>query len=115
MVPDDAVRRVFKLLRGGARLTPDPNVLTAREREVLAHFARGKSYARVAEVLGVSITTVRNTVYRIQHKLGVASKQEIVVWAAQNGLVHWEQDQQTADPQSYGADPVSLTPGAYAA
>ena len=87
MVPDDAVARVFKLLRGGAHLAPRPKVLTDREREVLTHFASGKPYARIAEALHVSTTTVKNAVYRIQDKLGVGSKQEIVVWAVRNGLL----------------------------
>ena len=87
MIPDDAVRRVFKLIRGGAHLRPGAKVLTVREREILAQFARGKSYARIAEALGVSMTTVRNAVYRVQDKLGVQSKQEIVVWAVRNGLL----------------------------
>ena len=33
------------------------------------------------------MTTVRNAVYRVQDKLGVESKQEIVVWAVRNGLL----------------------------
>ena len=46
--------------------------------------------ARIAEALGVSMVTVRNAIYRIQNKLGVESKQEIVVWAVQNGLLDGE-------------------------
>ena len=87
MIPDDAVRRVFKLIRGGAHLRPVPKPLTVREREILTQFARGKSYARIAEALGVTMTTVRNAVYRVQDKLEVESKQEIVVWAVRNGLL----------------------------
>jgi len=30
---------------------------------------------------------VRNAIYRIEKKLGVATKQEIVVWAVRNGLL----------------------------
>ena len=30
--------------------------------------------------------TIRNTTYRIESKLGVGTKQEIVVWAVRNGL-----------------------------
>ena len=92
MIPDDAVRRAFKLLRGGTHLTPGPKVLTAREREVLTHFARGKPYARIADALGVSTVTVRNTIYRVQDKLGVESKQEAVVWAVRNGLLDGEEE-----------------------
>ena len=66
---------------------PGPKVLTVREREVLIHFARGNSYAAIAEDLGVNTVTVRNAIYRVQDKLGVESKQEIVVWAVRNGLL----------------------------
>ena len=97
MVPDDAVRRVFKLLRAGAHLTPGPKVLTVREREILTHFARGKSYAGIGEALGISTTTIRNTVYRIQDKLGVESKQEVVVWAVRNGLLDAEEGREPDD------------------
>ena len=31
--------------------------------------------------------TVRNSIYRIQDKLGVETKQEMVVWAVKNGLL----------------------------
>ena len=91
MIPDDAVRRVVMLLRGGTVLIPGPKVLTVRERAVLTHFAKGKPYARIAEALEVSTVTVRNAIYRIQNKLGVESKQEIVVWAVQNGLLDGEE------------------------
>ena len=91
MIPDDAVRRVFRLLRSGTQLMPGPNLLTVREREILIHFARGNSYAAIAEDLGVSKVTVRNAIYRVQDKLGVESKQGIVVWAVRNGLLDGEE------------------------
>ena len=31
--------------------------------------------------------TVRNTLYRIQDKLGIRTKQELVIWAVRNGLL----------------------------
>ena len=99
MIPDDAVRRAFQLIRGGAHLRPGPKVLTVREREILAQFAKGKSYARIAEALGVTVTTVRNAVYRVQDKLGVESKQEIVVWAVRNGLLDEDQREAVVGPE----------------
>ena len=90
MISGDAVSRVFKLIREGSVMKPGQSVLTEREREVLTHFASGKSYARIAEALGVSRVTVRNTIYRVQEKLGIASKQEMVVWAVRNGLLDGE-------------------------
>ena len=32
-------------------------------------------------------STVRNTIDRIQHKAGVGSKQEMVIWAVRAGLL----------------------------
>ena len=91
MISGDAVSRVFKLIRDGSAMMPGPKALTEREREVLTHFASGKSYARIAEALGVSMVTVRNTIYRVRDKLGIASKQEMVVWAVRNGLLDGEE------------------------
>ncbi len=86
-IPDDAVKQVFRLIRDGTAMAPGPKVLTAREREILTQFASGKSYGQIADDLGVGMTTVRNAIYRVQDKLGVESKQEIVVWAVRNGLL----------------------------
>ena len=61
--------------------------LTALERETLALFASGRSYTEIAKARGNSTVTVRNTLYRIQEKLGIRRKQELVIWAVRNGLV----------------------------
>ena len=57
------------------------------EQETLKLFACGKTYAAIAEARGISTVTVRNTLYRIQDKLGIGTKQELVIWAVRNGLV----------------------------
>ena len=50
-------------------------------------FASGRSHTQIAEARGNSPVIVRNAVYRIQDKVGVESKQELVIWAFQNGLL----------------------------
>ena len=100
MIPDHTIKRAFRLLRDGAQPIREPKVLTAREREVLTHVAQGKSYAWIAEALGVRAVTVRNTVYRIKDKLGVRSKQEIVVWAVRSGLLDNQEGQEPGDPEA---------------
>ena len=45
------------------------------------------SYAAIGEARGVKPVTIRNAMYNIQGKLGVGTKQEIVVWAVRNGLL----------------------------
>ena len=84
-VPPDVVRRVFARIRRGAKQEEDE--LTEREKEMLASFCRGMSYAAIAEARGVKPVTIRNALYSIQSKLGLGTKQEIVVWAVRNGLL----------------------------
>ena len=84
-LPTEVVRRVFDRIRGGAK-SKDVN-LTQRETEILVSFCRGRSYVAIAEARGVKVVTIRNALYTIQVKLGVDSKQEVAVWAAQNGLL----------------------------
>ena len=88
-IPEAAVRKVFALVRGGGKLAPRraANRLTALERETLTLFASGRSYAEIAQERGNSVVTVRNTLYRVQDKLGVKTKPELVIWAVRNGLL----------------------------
>ena len=88
-VPDDAVKQVFAMLKGQRQ--PDSgrpaDRLTAIERQTLTLFARGTPYAEIARQRGNSVVTVRNTLYRIQDKLGIGTKQELVIWAVRSGLL----------------------------
>ena len=88
-IPGKVVREVFALVRGDRELASRqaPGNLTALERETLTLFASGRSYTEIAEARGISTVTVRNTLYRIQDKLRVANKQELVIWAVRNGLL----------------------------
>ena len=86
-LPTKVVRRVFAGIRGQSKTEADAGDLTRREREILASFSQGMSYAAIAEARGVKPVTVRNAIYNIQGKLGVDTKQEIVVWAVRNGLL----------------------------
>ncbi len=88
-MPRDVMRRVFARLRNAPKQDdlPKRNKLTRREKEILVQFAKGMSYSAIAESRGNSSTTVRNTIYGIQDKLGFDSKQEVVVWAVRNGLL----------------------------
>ena len=88
-IPDSAVRRVFAMVRGLRELVyrRDLDRLTAVERETLTLFAGGMPYTEIAQVRGNTPLTIRNTIYRIQDKLGVETKQELVIWAVRNGLM----------------------------
>ena len=83
----EVVPRVFAGIRRGVEEEQGPGDLTPRQREILALFCRGPSYARIAEARGMKPVTIGNAVYAIQGKLGFRSKQEMVVWAVRNGLL----------------------------
>ena len=88
-IPSNVLRRVFAGIRGAAeRKTADsPKSLTQRNREILTLFAQGLSYAEIAEARNIQPLTVRNAIYNIQDKIGIGTKQELVVWAVRNGLL----------------------------
>ena len=88
-MPRDVMRRVFRRLRNMPEQgdSPKRKGLTSREKEILTQFARGMSYSAIAESRGNRPSTIRNTIYGIQNKLGFGSRQEIVVWAVRNGLL----------------------------
>jgi DNA-binding NarL/FixJ family response regulator len=67
--------------------THDLTVLTAREREVMALAADGKSNTEIAHHLVVSPLTVRTHIQRAMTKLHARDRAQLVVIAYQTGLV----------------------------
>lgn len=87
-LPADIIRRVFTQVRMAEKCEETRGLdLTTREREILALFARGMSYAQIAQVRGNKPLTIRNAIYGIQDKLGIETKQGLVVWAVRSGLL----------------------------
>jgi DNA-binding NarL/FixJ family response regulator len=67
---------------------PSPlELLTEREREVLAHVGRGLTNAELAETLFVSVATAKTHVSRLMMKLGARDRAQLVVCAYETGLV----------------------------
>jgi len=60
--------------------------LTAQERRVATLVARGLQNKEVAQHLGTSPLTVRNQLASIFAKTGIASRGQLVLWAARSGL-----------------------------
>ena len=59
-------------------VSPDASGLTGREREIIELFAKGATYEEVANVLSLSVNTVRYHVRSMYRKLHVCSKTEAV-------------------------------------
>jgi DNA-binding CsgD family transcriptional regulator len=74
--------------KAAAAATPlPPEVLTGRERGVLALMARGLDNQAIANELGIGYATVRGHVRSLMAKLGARSRLEAVVRAVQLDLV----------------------------
>ena len=65
----------------------DTDGLTARERDVLRLVALGHTSREIADRLVLSVRTVEAHRARIQARLAVSSRAELVRWALDNGLL----------------------------
>lgn len=61
-------------------------VLTGREREVLAHLVAGRSYGEIARSLFISEKTVSVHVSNLMRKTGTSSRVEAAAWARRRGI-----------------------------
>ncbi|MFI7678435.1 response regulator [Actinophytocola sp. NPDC049390] len=77
---------VARLLAEG-EAHPGAAELTARERDVLAQVARGRSNREIARVLSLSEKTVKTHVSAILGKLGVQDRTQAALHAVRTGIV----------------------------
>jgi DNA-binding NarL/FixJ family response regulator len=66
---------------------PELDQLTAREREVLRHIARGYLYKEIAFRLHISVKTVEAHVSSVLRKLQLSNRHELSRWAVSRRLV----------------------------
>ncbi|MGH2736584.1 MAG: response regulator [Actinomycetota bacterium] len=66
---------------------PELDQLTAREKEVLRHIARGYTYKEIARRLHLSIKTVETHVSAVLRKLQLSNRHELTRWATDRRLV----------------------------
>ena len=88
-IPGEVIRNVFAGIRANVEQNriSERERLTKRELEILALFSKGLSYAEIAQVRSNQPLTIRNAIYGIQDKLGIETKQELVIWAVRMGLL----------------------------
>ena len=83
------VLRTYRTTGARPEATPSPalDVLTAREREVLALLARGATNAEIATALVLGEGTVKTHINRVFAKLALRDRAAAVVFAFDHGLV----------------------------
>ena len=70
-----------------ARVDPELDQLTPREREVLQYIARGYLYKEIALELGISAKTVEAHVSAVLRKLQLSTRHQLSRWAVERRLV----------------------------
>jgi DNA-binding NarL/FixJ family response regulator len=87
----ELLQAAFKELQGKTHediVTPvTAPQLTPQEQRVLGLISEGLSNAAIADVLSVSINTVKSHVYNILRKLGVSDRTQAAIWAMRNGII----------------------------
>lgn len=83
----EIVRRVAPEEASSPGVAPSRLDLTEREQQVLRAFVEGLSYKQAADVLGISLGTVRSHVVSVYRKLQVHSVAEAVSRAIREGIV----------------------------
>ncbi|HXD57884.1 MAG TPA: response regulator transcription factor [Thermoleophilaceae bacterium] len=86
----DAVSAVARgqTLAGEAQAAPERPALTARETEILALAAEGRSGPQIGQELNVAAATVKTHLGNIYAKLGVTDRAAAVAEGIRRGLVH---------------------------
>lgn len=92
-VEAEGLPREIKLVRADIplRVAPPVDSLTEREREALVVMAAGLSYDVGAELLCMSVRTLRSHASHIMDKFGVNTMVQAVVYALAAGIVTWSE------------------------
>ena len=72
-------RKIVDYFQKKGQTSEEMNALSDRELQVLTHLAKGYRYKEIADLLSISVLTVRSHLQRIYEKLHVRSRTEAVV------------------------------------
>jgi len=89
VVAPSATRELFRHFDSRAAAPEEPEAfgtLTAREREVFVHAAKGLSNSEIASTEFLSEATVKTHISRILSKLSLRDRVQLVVYAFEHGL-----------------------------
>ena len=81
-----ALRRTVGMMANRVMNDDGDSPLTPRESQVLTQIAHGLSNKEIAEVLAISVETVKEHVQNLLRKLAVNDRTQAAVWAIRQGL-----------------------------
>ena len=76
---DVAYRKVAALQTAPSSECPSAILLSVREEEITYWVCQGKTNSQIAQILGISVNTVKNHVHRIFDKLGANNRTQAVL------------------------------------
>lgn len=82
--------KAWRQARQPAARPSDLELLTDREREILALICEGRSDADMSRLLGLSQNTVRNHVASLYRKIGVNRRSAAIIWARERAITSQE-------------------------
>lgn len=85
----EKLRAWYQVKQSAARPS-DLELLTEREREILALICEGRSDHEMSTILGLSQNTVRNHVASLYRKIGVNRRSAAIIWARERALTSHE-------------------------
>ncbi|MBL0387196.1 response regulator transcription factor [Tumebacillus sp. ITR2] len=87
-IPREMAGRILTRFQSGGEISGDvlPDVLTPREREILAHVAVGATNKQIAEKLVIAENTVKNHMKNVLDKLHLQNRVQLAAYAVRHGL-----------------------------
>ncbi|KEO85040.1 response regulator [Tumebacillus flagellatus] len=87
-IPREMAGRILTRFHNGSDVSGDisPDVLTPRERELLAHVAVGATNKQIAEKLVIAENTVKNHIKNVLVKLCLQNRVQLAAYAVRHGM-----------------------------
>jgi DNA-binding NarL/FixJ family response regulator len=68
----------------------DNTILTPREKEIVLYILSGKNKCEIANLLFLSVSTIKTNVENIYRKFGVHNKASLIVYVIKNKIVEFD-------------------------
>jgi DNA-binding NarL/FixJ family response regulator len=84
---EDVIVEWARGLRSPSKPQDEPELLTARERQILKLIAEGRSNRQIAKLLFISVRTAEHHRANIKKKLNVRTTADLIKYAGEKGYI----------------------------